>query len=85
MRTSLGSHDRICAGALALVETIDGRIIAPSKICSFHIGPTQVFIAILVITLALLLAVTESLAADTSTIGRIVMRTINLQLACYLL
>jgi hypothetical protein len=38
-----------------------------------------------VITLALLLAVTESLAADTSTIGRIVMRTINLQLACYLL
>ena len=75
VRTSLGSHDRICAGALALVETIDGcaySIIAPSKICGLHIGPTQVFIAILVVTLALLLAVTESLATDTPAIGRIV-------------
>lgn len=72
LQKTLGSHDCICAGTLTLVETLDEWIIAPSKFRGFHIGPTQVFIAILVVTLVLLLAVTESLTANTPTIGRIV-------------
>ena len=68
----LDGHDRLGAGALALVVALDLRVVAHREVGRLDVGPGKILVAVLAVAFTLLLAVADPFAAHAATIGGVV-------------